>query len=473
MGSRRSSRVGRCGAWLLALAACASPTEPPVPEAPREELPPPVIVVGAGISGLSAARALEAAGFEVVVLEARDRLGGRTWTRDLAGAPVEMGAMFLHGIVDNPVAQVSDALGLRYVPERRGLGAVYDAASGARVEGNPFRFMAAVFDFESQLPALTRELPEQASMADAIELYLEREGLEGQERRLAYFALACLLVELYDASPPDDMGLSHYGEYLELEGGNHLLEGGYATLVEALAQGLDVRLEEPVTRIEHGEAGVRVLARSGEHRGSHAIVTVPLGVLKAGAIAFEPPLPEHKRAAIERLEMGTMEKVVLRFETPFWREGEGTSNLAYIGEPPGRFPVFMDFTDPAGAPTLVCLYGGQSALDVLDEMSDAEIEQRALEVLAELLGREFPAPLAVAITRWRDDPFARGSYSYLPVGASPADMTELGMPVGSRLLFAGEATVPEYYGTVHAALLSGLREARRIGGERATLPGLD
>lgn len=77
------------------------------------------------------------------------------------------------------------------------------------------------------------------------------------------------------------------------------------------------------------------------------------------------------------------------------------------------------------------------------------------------------------VTRWRDDPFARGSYTYLPVGASPDDMRVLAAPVGERLLFAGESTVPEYYGTVHAALLSVLREARRVGGEEVTLPGLD
>ncbi len=425
-------------------------------------------MVGAGVAGLTAARALHDAGLEVLILEARDRIGGRAWTRKIDGAQVEMGAMFLHGTVGNPVAELSQALGLPYTPRRFGLGPVYDAERGARLDA-PLQFMLTLSAFEREIPDLIEALPPDASMADAIEHYLVQEGLEGEERRLASFALEQLLAELYDAGPPERISLRHYGEYEELEGGDQLLEGGYVTLVEALAEGLDIRLEEPVRRIDHDAAGVTVRTDSGAFRGSHAIVTVPLGVLQAGSIEFEPPLPEEKLAAIARLDMGTLEKVILRFETAFWREGKSVTNFAYIGLEPGEFPAFLDFTDHAGAPTLLCLVGGQSARDMLDTMSDAEIEERMREVLEEIFGPDIPEARAVVVTRWRHDPFARRSYSYLPVGASPADMTALGAPVGERLLFAGEATVPEYYGTVHAALLSGLREARRIGGEKVAL----
>lgn len=453
------------------LAGCASA---PAPRAgtPSAEQPRPILVVGAGVAGLTAARALQDAGLEVLLLEARDRIGGRAWTRELDGARVEMGAMFLHGTIGNPVAELSQALGLPYAPRRFGLGPIYDAERGSRIDA-PWQFMLTLSAFERELPDLIEALPPDASMADAIEHYLDQEGLEGEERRLAAFALEQLLVELYDAGPPERTGLRHYGEYVELEGGDQLLEGGYVTLVEALADGLDIRFEEPVRRIEHDQAGVTVVTDSNEFRGSHAIVTVPLGLLQAGSIEFEPPLPEEKLAAIERLDMGTLEKVILRFETAFWREGNSVSNFAYIGRRPGEFPAFLDFTDHAGAPTLVCLIGGQSAREMLDTLTDAEIEARVLAVLEEIFGPGIPAARAVTVTRWRHDPFARGSYSYLPVGASPADMTTLGAPVGERLLFAGEATVPEYYGTVHAALLSGLREARRIGGGKLTLLGLD
>jgi monoamine oxidase len=217
---------------------------------------------------------------------------------------------------------------------------------------------------------------------------------------------------------------------------------------------------------------VRLTTAKGEHAGSHAIVTVPLGVLKAGSIEFVPPLPAAKLAAIERLDMGNLEKVVLRFDAAFWTDLDDP-RLFYIARQPGELAAFFDATKLAGAPAIVCLYGGQSARDVLDARSDAEVAAGALAALGELLGREVPQPLAVRVTRWWHDPFARGSYSYVPVGASAADMRALGAPVGERLLFAGEATEPTTYATVHAALISGLREARRIGGPELTLPGME
>ena len=466
---RRPDARPRWAAVLLVLAGCTSVARD---GAPATEAPRPIVVIGAGVAGLSAARALHDAGRDVVVLEARDRIGGRTWTAELAGAPVDLGAMFIHGTEENPLAAVCAAFGLRHAGRGFGLGALYDATSGSRWDQRGFHLMAAMAAFERELPRLAEALPADASVADAIELYLEELELAGDERRLSSYALHVLLVELYDAGPSERVSLRHYGDYVEFEGGDRLLEGGYVGLIEALSEGLDVRLARPVRRIAHDADGVVVVTDAQEFPASHAIVTVPLGVLQAGAIAFEPPLPAEKLAAIARLEMGTMEKVVLRFEHAFWREA-GSANLGYIGERPGEFPAFLDFTASAGAPTLVCLVGGQSARDMLDRMSDAEIEERALAVLAEILDEEIPAPLAVAVTRWRDDPFARGSYSFMPVGASPADMRTLGEPVGERLLFAGEATVPEHYGTVHAALMSGLREARRVAGAAATLPGLD
>jgi monoamine oxidase len=168
--------------------------------------------------------------------------------------------------------------------------------------------------------------------------------------------------------------------------------------------------------------------------------------------------------------MGNLEKVVLRFDSAFWREGSSPRTLVYIGRDPGECPVFADFTEYAGAPTLVCMYGGQSARDALAGMTDEALAKRAVDALHALLGREIPPPRAVAVSRWRDDPYALGSYSYVPVGADADDMRLVGAPVGDRLLFAGEATVPEHYATVTAALVSGLREARRVGGASVGLP---
>ena len=461
----RSSEAPTIGLLLLGACQAAAPAPEPVD--------PPVLVIGAG---LAAARALQDAGLDVVVLEARDRIGGRAHTRDVGGVPVDAGAMLVHGVGDNPLATLCDALGIAYEPAGFGMGPIHDAATGGPVEDGLLQLARATRDFENRLEDLAAALPADASMRDAIEAFLDGSGERSEDqRRYASFALTQLLIELYEAGPADLMSLRAYVEspYAEFAGGNHVLPGGYVQVVDALAEGLDVRLNEPVSRISYDAAGVTVSTPSGELRGSHAIVTVPLGVLKAGVIAFDPPLSASKRAAIERLDMGNLEKVVLRFDEPFWRERGASSTFLYVAEEPGEFPGFTDWTDAAGAPTLVCVYGGRSARNVLDKWGDEEIATRAVQTLREIFGDDVPDPIATHVTRWRDDPWTLGSYGYLPVGSGPDDMRELGEPVEGRLLFAGEATEPLLYATVHGALVSGLREARRIAGDAAALPGID
>ena len=186
------------------------------------------------------------------------------------------------------------------------------------------------------------------------------------------------------------------------------------------------------------------------------IVTVPLGVLKAQTIAFDPPLPERKRRAIERLGFGLLNKVVLSFEEPFWPESPDMIGLVGQEQPVADLVNGLTF---AGAPLLVGLRGGAAA-----RSREALSDQDAIgEVLAAMDAA--PEPTGALVTRWAADPYARGSYSFLAVGSSPADLRALAEPVGERLLFAGEATHEDFFATVHGAYMSGIREAERILGE--------
>ncbi len=462
----------RLGVGLLVLALAGSPLG--AQEGAATEVRERILVVGAGFSGLTAARLLADSGFDVTVVEARDRVGGRAWTRTVAETPLELGAMFLHGTKGNPAAQIADAEGLAYRAREMDLAVAFDAVEGRRLtEEERLSLLVVAGAFEGQTSRLREQLDSDASAAAAIELFLDQRRVAGDERRRQRFGLEQILFELYDSGPVDTTAIAHVDVYQELGGGDQLLEGGYRRLADLLAEGLDIRLETAVERIEYGAAGAKVITREGVFDADRVLVTVSQGVLESGSIAFDPPLPQRRRDAIARLDMGNLEKVVFIFETAFWRERDDRSlSVVYLGDPPGEVPACLDFTDHVGKPSLTCLYGGRSARNILETRSKAEIEARALAVLREIFGEDSPDPVAVVSSNWWQDPFTLGSYSYLPVGADPADMRELGEPIGDRLFFAGEATVPEYYGTVHAAILSGIREAERLGATRTTVRGL-
>ncbi len=434
--------------------------------------PTRVVVVGAGVAGLTAARALEADGVEVEVLEARDRIGGRTHTATIGGATVDVGAAWIHGPEGNPLTALAEALGIGRTPHDYDFAAIVDSEVGEV----PLGIVATAFlradELEGALPSYRSDLPEDATVADAIDAYIADADLTGADARAFRFIFEQGIIELDYAGPAAETSLAYIGEDEEFPGGDVLPDGGYAALVEPLARGLDIRLGDAVTDVAYDREGVQVTTASGEvHAGSHVIVTTPVGILQRDVISFSPALPSEKREAIDAVEMSSLEKVVFRFDDVFWTDFEGEAGVYVDGDALGRFPAFIDFTEYAGAPTLVCLYGGAYARIAQDTMTDAEIEAAALEVLGNLLEMTPPAPRETFVTRWRSDPYSFGSYSYPSRHASPAARRALAAPVEDRVLFAGEATDVDYFGTVHGALLSGLREAERLGVARSGVPG--
>jgi len=192
-------------------------------------------------------------------------------------------------------------------------------------------------------------------------------------------------------------------------------------------------------------------------------VTAPLGVLKAGAIAIDPALPAEKTASIAALGFGHFEKVALRFDEAFWLDA-GHVNWVHLGPGGERaFPVFLDLTTTVGQPALVALCSAAFAEGLLAESTDATID-RVRALLAAMFGDGLPAPLDAFATRWGSDPFTRGAYTYVAVGADPDDFAALAAPVAGRLLFAGEHTTSQRFGYADGALDTGVREAKRLLG---------
>jgi polyamine oxidase len=445
--------------------------------------PERVIVVGAGFAGLAAANALQRAGVEVVVVEARERIGGRAWTAEVAGAPIDLGCSWIHTPLGNPMSQFAAQAGVGTVPF--GFNDViapnisaFDVRGGGWVpqgELGPVLLQTAVF--ESQLPALRDRLGADASLAKALKRYLRESDLDADSKRRVEFAVRVVNESSFAASL-EKVGLDGYldiGEAYDEE--DVLPAGGYTNLVAALGAGLDVRTGETTREVRYGPSGVEVDTSPADssddvndgrrargpvttHAGSHVLVTVPLGVLKKGSIEFTPRLPKQKRQAIRSVGFGAFEKVVLRFDDAFWRPDR--AHFAYAGKKQQEYPLYLDLTDASGTglPALVVFTHGRFARS-LRKRKTAPVERRVLEILEEMYG-PIPAPVEVLRTRWLKDPYSLGAYSYPRRRTGAGDFDQLAEPVAGRLLFAGEATTPDRYGYADGAFDSGVREAKRL-----------
>jgi monoamine oxidase len=381
----------------------------------------------------------------VTVLEARDRVGGRTWTDRTLGVPIDLGAAWIHGPEGNPITELADQVGARRVEtdfdkpvvfqDGRELGADLVQATQQRWQ-----------EITKELGELSDDAGEDESVATGLAEVADIDD------PLVQWSVASEIVGEY-AADPAELSLKWLGDEGEFGGPDLILPGGFIQLVQHLARGLPIRLGTEVNRVRYGGSGVRIETSAGTVEADRAIVTVPLGVLKAGTVVFDPPLSEVKRAAIERLGFGLLDKVVLEFDEPFWPDADV---LGLVGsEQP--VPFLINGEVFADVPLLIGLRGGSDALE-REGLSDQDAVAQVVTAL------QAPAPTASLVTRWAADPYARGSYSFIAVGSSPDDMEALAEPANDRLAFAGEATDPEFFGTVHGAYLSGVREADRILG---------
>jgi monoamine oxidase len=422
------------------------------PKSARAASDPDVLVVGAGIAGLAAARTLGEAGKSVVVLEASSRIGGRIHTDRSLGTPLEFGAGWIHGPRGNPISDLANRARLEtYVTDD-------DSLEVFRADGTPVRD-ADVVAGERRLARLAAVIDDGVDNDIAMSEAIQRFGNGELDDPLVRWMVSAYL-EFLTGGSINAISASMWDEDEAFSGADVILPAGYDRILPQLAQGLDIRFGQNVQGIAYGDEGVSVTTSTDSFYAKHAICTLPLGVLKADRVTFDPPLPTPYQQSIEQLGMGQVTKLALCFDTPFWPQ-----DVQYIGvitEPMGRWNYFLNAMTFSDVPLITGVSLGAYA-PVADAMSDDEATADMMQVLRGVFGVDIPQPTGILKTAWSRDPLALGAYSFAKVGATPDDFNRFADPVGP-LHFAGEHTSFDYHGNAHGAYLSGLRAAEAILG---------
>jgi len=255
------------------------------------------------------------------------------------------------------------------------------------------------------------------------------------------------------------LSLWWFDDQAEYRGPDVIFPDGYGQIPTYLAVDLDIRLNHICTHVDYGTNGIHIQSNMGEFVARKSVISLPLGVLKAGKVSFSPELPSGKQRAIEALGFGVLNKVFLEFPNIFWEKEAHL--LGYISKEKGRFSEWLNFVPLINEPILLAFNAGTFGLEI-EDWSDAEIIELAMHTLKSIYGNGIPSPINQIITRWGKDPFSLGSYSSINKNASPAHYESLATSVDSQLYFAGEATHRNHPSTVHGAYLSGLRAAKEI-----------
>ena len=421
-----------------------------------DEITPPngktVIVIGAGISGLAAAKKLKDKGFNVIVLEAQEKIGGRIRTDRSLGIAFDEGASWIHGPKGNPITNLaSQADANTYLTDDDSLK-VFDNNGTAYSDA----FLDAQYtQFENALNAVRSIGTQSQSFLEVFNsLYPTQEN-----NRLWKYMLSAYL-EFDTGGDISTLSSKYFDDDEAFSGKDVIVTNGYDKIANLLGQGLDIRLNSRVTEVNYTSIKSLVNVNGDSVEADYVIVSVPLGVLKNNSVSFTPTLPIDKQGAIENTKMGNVNKFLFSWNTPFWE-----TDVQYIGYTPdtkGKFNYFMNMLKFLPATNSLMTFAFGDYATVTETMSDAEIISEVMAQLKTIYGNSISNPTNMLRTKWGQNINTFGAYSFAPNGTTSTDFDTMAKEISNKLFFAGEHTIRDYRGTVHGAYLSGIREADKI-----------
>ncbi|ODM80584.1 flavin monoamine oxidase family protein [Bradyrhizobium elkanii] len=401
-----------------------------------------VAIIGAGAAGLGAANALKDSGLSTIVLEARDRLGGRAHTIQAAPDVVfDVGCGWLHSADRNSFVGIARQLNFELnkdLPPWR-----------ERAYGEAFP-QAARDDFTHALDQFYDRIEQAAQQGKdrPASLYLEPGNRwNPMIDAISSYVNGCELdqVSILDVDAYEDTDI------------NWRVRRGYGALVAAYGAQVPVALNCEVRLIDHSGKRIRIETSRGVLEADKVIVTVPTNLIADDAIRFSPALPDKLDAA-RGLPLGLADKVTLALAEPEALPKEGNLRGATMRTEMGTYHI-----RPFGQPCIEGFFGGRFARQ-LENAGDGAIAAHSIDEIVSFLGNDFRRKLQpLSESRWAHDPFARGSYSHALPGHADKRAV-LAAPVDGRLFFAGEATSPEFFSTAHGARDSGERAAKEVVG---------
>lgn len=409
-----------------------------------------VIVIGAGISGLAAAKKLKENGFNVVVLESQNKIGRRLRTDRTLGLAFDEGASWIHGITGNPITALAQQAGMNTALTDDDSFLSYDVGGAVRSD--------AVFSqAEDELYTILKTMIKSGKVTQSFETVFKSLYPAKANDRLWKFFLSTYVT--FDTGDLNNLSSMLYNEGEEFGGEERISTNGYDTIPNYLATGLTIQLNQRVTKIEYADTNVKVEHNATISEADYVLVTVPLGVLKNNSIQFTPALPIAKQNAIQKVGMNCVNKFLLTWNTAFW---DDVHYISYTPEIRDKFNYFLNVRKFHPTANALMTFAYADYARQTETMTDAQIINEIMGHLKDIYGTGIPAPTVMVRTKWQTNENSFSAYSYTAVGTEMRHFDDLAEEINDKLFFAGEHTETDYFSTAHGAYLSGIREADKL-----------